>query len=84
MNGFTCYAVLGHLAFNLTKKFDIRKAIEISKLVYDCTDLNYGERLPYSRKEFIALLSEHVDYPKLAEQGISDDDIGEYLRQNNV
>ncbi len=84
MNGFICYAVLGHLVFNLAKKLSIRKMIEISKLTYDCTGVNLGENLPYSPAEFIKLLSEHADYPKLMEHDISDSDIAEYLRQNNV
>lgn len=39
----TFYAVLGHLAYNMNKKLDIKKAIEISKLVYDLTGIYYGE-----------------------------------------
>lgn len=82
--GFTCYVVLGHLAFNTAKKLDIRKAIEISKLVYDSTGIHYGEHLPYSAAEFAEILSKHPDYANLANYNVSLEDIGEYLRQNNA
>lgn len=54
----------------MTKKLDLRKAIEISKLVYDVTGLNYGECLPYSTDEFIALLSNHPVYADSADRCI--------------
>lgn len=82
--GFTCYAVLGHLAFNMNKKLDINKIIEISKLVYDLTGIYYGERLPYSMEEFIKMISGHPDYNDLVNKGVSIEDIGKYLRQNNI
>lgn len=83
-NGFTCYAVLGHLAYNMNKKIDIKKAIEISKLVYDLTGIYYGEYLPYSTEEFIKMISEHPEYDDLADKGMSIEDIGKYLWQNNA
>ena len=82
--GFTCYVVLGHLAFNMTKKLDPNKAIEIFQIVYDINGINYGEYLPYTTDEFMELISKHPKYPELLSKGVSIKDISEYLRQNNV
>lgn len=82
--GFTCYAVLGHLAFNMTKKLDADTTIEIFKIAYDMTGINYGEYLPYTTNEFMELISKHPKYTELLEKGIAQKEINEYLRQNNV
>jgi hypothetical protein len=80
MEGFACYAVLGHLAFNMTKKVAIHKAIEISTMVYDLTG-TYGGYLPFSTDEFLELIGTHPDYPKLPQLGVCAEDIAEYLRK---
>ncbi len=82
--GFTCYAVLGHLAYNMTKKLDPDKTIEIYQLAYDISGINYGEYLPYTTDEFIDLISKHPRYPELLDKGITLKEISEYIRQNNV
>lgn len=82
--GFMCYAVLGHLIFNITKKLAINKAIEIFKIVYDQTGINYGNRLPYDTEEFLAIVKAHPGYVNLSEKNIGDSDILEYLRQSNI
>lgn len=82
--GFICYAVLGHLAYNMTKKLDPNKSIEIFKIAYDITGINYGEYLPYTTNEFLELISKHPKYTGLLDKGVTPKDIVEYLRQNNV
>lgn len=84
MRGLTCYVVLGHLAFNMVKKIDIDKAIQISKIIFNATGINYGEFLPFDRDAFQALLANHPDYEQLSQCGVSPEDMFEYLRQNNV
>lgn len=83
VDGFTCYAVLGHLAYNAKKKLAIPKAIEIFKLAYKLTGLEFGEFLPYSEQEFFELLRDHSGYAALVAKGISEEDIKTYIRQNN-
>ena len=83
-NGFTCYVVLGHLTYNMVKKVDILKQIEISKIVYDATGINYGEPLPYSTEEFLNLVTTHPDYETLIQRQVSTEDLIEYIRQLNV
>lgn len=82
--GFMCYAVLGHLAFNMTKKLEPNKTISIYKLAYDVTGINYGEPLPYTSTEFLDLIKKHPAYNDLVQEGVTETDILEYIRQNNV
>lgn len=84
LNGFFCYAVIGHLVYNIVKKLEIPKAVEIFQMVYELTGLQFGEHLPYSETEFRDLLAEHPNFPSLAEKGITVADLGKYLIQNNV
>lgn len=83
-NGFLCYAVLGHLAYNVKKKLPIPKTIAIFKLAYEVTGREYGEQLPYSEDEFLSLLQGRQGYPELLAQGITDTDIKTYIRQLNL
>ena len=76
-------AVCGH-DVTLTKKLAINKAIEIFKIVYDQTGINYGNRLPYDTEEFLAIVKAHPGYVNLSEKNIGDSDILEYLRQSNI
>lgn len=82
--GFMCYAVLGHLVFNMTKKLAVNKVIEIFQIVYEQTGINYGNRLPYTADEFLSMVKAHPRYTSLLEKNISDLDIYEYLRQSNI
>lgn len=82
--GFTCYGVLGHLAFNMNKKLEIEKAIEIFKEVYEVTQIEFGEKLNYTEKSFINLLIESSGYERLNKKGISNVDLVKYLNQTNV
>jgi hypothetical protein len=84
VKGFTCYAVLGHLVYNMTKKLPPEKAIPIFKIAYELTGIEYGENLPYTKEEFVTMIKAHKEYAELARANISDEDIGEYIRQNNV
>ncbi len=84
LDGFTSYVVIGHLAFNQTKKLAVPKAIEIFKIVYELTGLHYGEKLPYSDEEFLELLAGHKDFKSLADHQITRDDLIKYLHQANV
>lgn len=84
VDGFFCYAVLGHLTYNIKKKLAIPKALAIFKLAYAQTKIQYGEHLPYSEAEFVALLQKHPTYPELAAADVTEADIRTYLRQINV
>jgi len=68
----------------MVKKVDILKQIEISKIVYDATGINYGETLPYSTEEFLNLVTTHPDYETLVQRQVSTEDLIEYIRQLNV
>ena len=83
-NGFTCYAVLGHLSFNMTKKLSPEKAIPIFGVVYEITGIEFGEQLPYKENEFLEMVKNHEKYNGLIEEGITEKDIAEYLRQMNI
>jgi hypothetical protein len=82
--GFTCYGVLGHLAFNMNKKLEIEKAIEIFKEVYEVTHIEFGEKSNYDEESFLILLRESNGYERLNKKGISNADLVKYLNQTNV
>ena len=84
IRGFTSYAVLGHLVFNMTKKLPVEKAISIFKAAYEITGIEYGEYLPYSDNDFLNNIKGHEKYNDLLTQGITDHDIYEYIRQMNI
>jgi hypothetical protein len=84
VKGFICYAVLGHLVFNMTKKLVPEKAIPIFYIAHKITGIEYGEHLPYSINEFIDMIKKHEQYNELVDKGITDYDIGEYIRQINI
>ena len=82
--GFICYGVLGHLAFNMDKKLDIQKSIEIFKEAYEVTKIEFGEKLNQDETSFMNLLKASGGYERLTAKGILAEDLATYLRQVNV
>jgi hypothetical protein len=68
----------------MTLKLPPEKAIPMFKIAYELTGIEYGEHLPYTKEEFVTMIKAHKDYAELVNVHISDEDIGEYIRQINV
>lgn len=80
-NGFLSYCVLGHLAYNVCKKLDIMKSIEIFKEVYEITGTQFGEKLGIDSKDLLKKIAENRALERLSIKGILESDILTYVRQ---
>lgn len=80
-NGFLSYCVLGHLSYNVCKKLDILKSIEIFKELYELTGSQFGEKLEIETSELLLKMSENGSFDRLSSKGITKDDIVTYTRQ---